>query len=711
MDQKKIKRRGFIQSTAIGTGGLILGFNWITSCKPDENISIKVIKELPDNWYNFNAYLKIGENGLVTIMSPNPEIGQGVKTSMPMIVAEELDVAWENVVVEQAPLNISWYKRQVAGGSQSIRQEWQTLREAGATAKELLKSAAAKRWNVEPDVLTVSNGIITNARGETFHYGELALEASDIEIPESVSLKDPSEFKIIGKSKTNVDMEGILTGQALFGIDTFREGMLYAAAIRPPAFGDQLIGFDADEASNVDGVHSIFEFDNKIAVLANSTWTAFKAKKLIKAQWKSPDRIQDSEFHDEVLKQHLEKKPEEALYSEGDVFKSFEEADEVFERTYSAPFLPHNCMEPMNFFAHVTDEKAELYGPVQTPKQSKIEISEEFGIPMENIQVGMSRMGGGFGRRLNRDYVHEAAAISKLSGYPVQLCFTREDDMHSGSYRPAASYKIKAGIKDGKMNAYHLTEACFNRSMFGFMAKNFPAKTLESCRVDTHAIESPINFGYWRAPFTNFLAYAQQCFFDELAEKLNVDAVDFRLSLLENANFTEDEINEFYDPKRLAEVIKEVAKMSNWYADSKTKYLGFSAYYSHNTYIAEVAEVINSDGEPKVSTVYCAVDCGIVVNPTGALNQIEGSILDGIGHAMYANFPFKDGKPVPSNFNQYRMLRMRDIPEVKVSFIKSNIDPTGLGEPGLPPIGAAVSNAIYKMTGSRIYSQPLIKQS
>ena len=708
-------RRSFMKVSLATGGGMLLGFNFLTGCKPDTELArAAFVPPLPNpsQWFDINAYLKIGDTGLVTIISPNPEIGQNVKTSMPMIVAEELDVDWKDVVVEQSPLNVNDFDRQVAGGSQSIRQSWTALRQAGATARHLLLETAAEKWSVKPEECTVSNGVITSPTGETIGYGELANEAGKREVPEEVTLKDPSEFKIIGHSKTNVDMEGILTGEPLFGIDTKVEGMKYAVAIRPPSFGQELNNFDASSAEQVAGVDQIFQFGNKIAIVANSTWAAMKAQKLVQANWNDVDKLEDSEYHSAILKEHTEKLSDEPRRVDGDVEKAFAEADMIFDKYYEAPFLPHACMEPMNFFAHVTDDKAEILGPIQTPKWTQSRVGKVLGYAeddYEKVTVGMTRMGGGFGRRLYGDFAEEAAEISQKVGAPIQLVFTREDDMMAGTYRPASAYKIKAGIKDGKMTAYHLTEAFFNGSMFGSMPSNFPAGAVANYRVDCHNIETNLTTGAWRAPYANFLAYAEQAFFDELAGELNQDAVSLRLALFENAknNPVGEEHN--YEVDKFVGVINLVKEKSSWPDKKPGVHLGFSAYYSHNTYVAEVAEVKMVDDVPQVQKVICAVDCGIVVNPLAAINQIEGGIVDGIGHAMYDNFEFEAGQTQQKNYNNYRLIRCDEAPAVEVHFVKSNNDPTGLGEPTLPPAGGALANAIAAATGKRYYQQPFIK--
>lgn len=695
-------RRSFLKASIAGGGGLMLSFSWLAACSPSE-----ATKALPSEWFNLNAYLSIADNGEVTIMSPNPEVGQNVKTSMPMIVAEELDVKWEDVIVKQAPLNSESFTRQVAGGSQSIRQGWQSLRMAGATAREMLKNAAAKQWNVSAADCSTADGYVIHG-SDKLSYGEIATMAAGMKVPEEVKLKDPSTYKIIGTDRGNVDIEGIITGKPLFGVDTRKEGMQYAVVLRPPAFGLKLKSFDDTEARKVNGVSDVIQFESKVAVLANSTWAAIKGQRALKAEWEKDTMLESTSYHDKTMRAMLDKKAAEPKRSDGNARAQLASADKVFEKVYEAPFLPHNAMEPMNFYAHVTADKAEFIGPVQTPERTRSQIAELLGRPEKDITLDLTRMGGGFGRRLYGDFALEAAAISNLSKKPVMVVFTREDDMTAGTYRPAAKYKFKAAIKDGNMVAYHLVGAGVNMGN-ATRENNFPASTLDHYLVESHNLESNITTGAWRAPITNFLAFAEQSFFDELASELGKDPIQFRLDLFARAK--ENPVGELqYDVDKSVGVIKLAAEKSNWGNAPEGVYQGFSTYYSHNTYVAEVAEVIMQGNTPVVKRVVCAIDCGIVVNPVGAINQVQGGVIDGIGHAMYGDFSFENGQPQTRNFDKYRLIRMKESPEVEVHFVKSYNDPTGLGEPALPPAGGAIANAIAKATGKRFYKQPFIKE-
>jgi len=700
----KTNRRSFIKVSTAAGGGLMLGFSWI-SCKPDAKVAATL--PMPDTWFDVNAFLKIGDTGLVSIVSPNPEIGQNVKTSMPMIVAEELGVDWKDVIVEQAGLSKD-FDRQVAGGSQSIRKSWDSLRTAGATAREMLVSAAAEKLEVDAESCTVENGIITHSSGKSISFGEVASLASQQVVPTDIKFKDPNAYTIIGTDRKNVDGPAIVNGTPLFGIDTRKDGMLYASVLRPPAFGQSLASYDDTAAKAVSGVKEVIKIGDKIAVLGDSNWSAIKGKKRLKANWISDGKAESTADHDAAMSKILEKSKGESLRKDGDAAKAIAEADFVLDRTYEAPFLPHNCMEPMNFMASVEGDKCYAEGPIQTPQWTQSRIATAIGIEPENVEIKLTRMGGGFGRRLYGDFAEEVAMISQKAGVPIQLLYTREDDMTAGTYRPASKYRIQAAVKDGKLTGYKLTEAAINGNMYGLIAHFFPAGCISNYEVVAGKVESNITTGAWRAPYTNFLGFAEQSFFDELAEHLKIDPVQLRLDLLENVKGTTDE-NIEYSGERMQGVIRLAAEKSGWGKTNDGVYQGFSAYYSHNTHVAEVAEVVIEDNRPIVKKVYCAVDCGIVINPLAATNQIEGGIIDGIGHAMYGDLSFDKGKPSAANFDRYRLIRNMEAPEVEVHFVQNVLSPTGLGEPSLPPAGGAVANAIKAATGNRFYKQPFIQ--
>lgn len=713
-----------MRTSSLASGGLLIGFNLFNACKPKSEPPVD-LSQL--NYNDFNAFIEIADNGAVTIYSPNPEIGQGVKTSMPMIIAEELDVSWDNVYVKQGILDTENYTRQVAGGSQSIRQGWDALRQTGATARQMLVNAAAARWGVDASECTTKEGVITNSKGESLGYGEVVKDAAQLEIPEDVKLKDRKDYTIIGTDRSNVDIDEIITGKPLFGLDYKVDNMVYAAVVRPPAFGKKLISFDAAQARTMPGVIDVITIgekvrklaeeedfmptlvsqSDKVVVIAETTWQAIKARDAVKAEWEDDTKLESSADHDQILTDLLNGKKFETMRSDGNVAKAFSSADQILERTYESPFLPHNCLEPMNFFAHVTDEQVHLVGPIQTPEWKAGLVSKLLGRDPSEIRLEMTRMGGGFGRRLYGDFVIEAAEIADAIRKPVKVFYTREDDMNDGIYRMAIKYRIKAGIKDGEVVAYHLKEAAVNSNMYGLIPNFFPAGAIENYQVDVASYTSNITTGAWRAPYTNFLAFAEQSFFDELAELMDVDRVQLRLDLLQKVKGTTDERIE-YSPERMEKVIQTAVEKSGWGKQPEGVYQGFVNYYCHNSHVAEVADVVVEDGKPVVKKITCVVDCGIVVNPLGAKNQCEGGVIDGVGHSMYGELTFENGAAVASNFDRYRLIRMKEAPTVEVHFMENDYSPTGLGEPTLPPAGGAIANAFKAATGKRLYNQPFI---
>ena len=706
----KFSRRGFLKTASLVGGGMVIGFNFFTSCSTDEPLEIVDLTKLDYN--EFNAYIQISNSGKVTIFSPNPEIGQGVKTSMPMLIAEELDVAWSDVRVVQGKWDSENYKDQFAGGSEGIKRAWEPLRQTGATAKQMLINAAAIKWAVNPSECHVEQGVIIHTSGKKLGYGEVAIEAAKLEVPEGLTLKDPKDFNIIGTEKRNVDNPSITTGKPLYGLDYHEDGMVYANVLRPPAFGKGLESIDDTESRAVSGVIDVITFGDKVAVIATSTWAAMKGKNLLQATWKETSPLESTDLHHQKMfgildETNLDNKLT-SMRKDGNIDTAFEKADKIIERTYETPFKPHNCLEPMNFFAHVTDEKVRLVGPVQTPEWTANRVATLLGRDITEVQLDLTRMGGGFGRRLYGDFALEAAEISKLANLPVSVVFSREDDMTAGTYRPAVKYKLKASIKENKITGYHVTEAGITDNMYDLIPNFFPAGSIENYQVDIANYQSNITVGAWRAPVTNFHAVAEQSFFDELAQELAIDPVKLKLDLLDIASQNPED-DRLFDPERFKGVIELVVEKSNWGKPTPNRFQGFSSYFCHNTHVAEVVEIEMIKGIPVVKKVHCAIDCGIVVNPLGAINQVKGGIIDGIGTAMYGELTFKEGVPQSNNFNNYRMIRMNETPDIEVHFVQNNISPTGLGEPALPPIGAALNNAIFSATGQRLTKIPFMQ--
>lgn len=715
-------RRSFIKVTAAAGGGMLLGFSSLIGCQPD--VVEEEILTMPGQWFDMNGFIKIGDNGVVTILSPNPEIGQNIKTSMPMIVAEELDVDWSKVVVEQAGLDTQKYTRQVAGGSQSIRQGWKSLRTAGATARRMILESASKKWEVPVEELSTDKGIVHHkATSKSDHYGAFATGASDIEVPDEIALKDPKDFKIIGNSKIrNVDGKAIVTGTAEFGMDYEEEGMCIAMVEHPPAFGMILSSFNQDEIKSMPGIIDAMQVDTSfleksdwlskafkknsmIAIVGNTTWEVMKAKKALKAKWEYGSEGENTTDHESKLTSLIEEVIEPKRL-DGNPKEAFATAAKIIEKTYSAPFLPHNTMSPMNFFADVQADKARFVGPIQLPEIASKSLSEVLEIPLENISIMMTRMGGGFGRRLYGNWMYEAGLISRQVRKPVKLIYSREDDMTFGTYRPAYKVKYRAAIdQDNNLSAFEISGAGIHGGPV--WENRFPAGAVANYRAQDQELASNISTGAWRAPKSNFIAGAEQSFLDEIAEAIGQDPLAFRLSLLEKAKSNPIGEDNDYDPERYAGVLQLVKEKSNWDTKISGVHRGLAAYYCHNSYVAQVVDIIIQDDKPIIKKVWNAVDCGIVVNPEGAKNQLEGGAIDGIGHAMYGGITFENGKPIQNNFDKYRLIRHQDAPlDIETFFVDNGIDPTGLGEPGLPPVIGALANALYRATNKRYYNQP-----
>ncbi|MEP0712994.1 MAG: molybdopterin cofactor-binding domain-containing protein, partial [Algoriphagus sp.] len=551
---KKLTRRSFLKVSTLAGGGMMLSFSWLAGCKPTP----EQILTMPEEWFEINSYIKIGENGAVTLFNPNPEFGSNVKTSLPMILAEELDVDWKNVFVEQADFYPERFDRQFTGGSQGVRQAWKPLRTAGATARQLLVNAAAQTWNVPAGEITTHAGMVEHTgSGKKAGYGELAFLAGTLEAPdpETVKLKDISDFKIIGNSKKNVDGLKIVTGKPIFTMDHKVEWMKYAAIVHPPAFGMKIKSFDKSSVTSLPGIQDAFEiklfkddyernffdtttFPEVIAIVGNSTWEVLQAKRSLQAEWeqapesqfkmagwggnvsdvKVPSGLEDTSSHKEKMDQYLSK-PGNVIRKDGDPEGAFKKASRVLERTYSAPFLAHNTMEPMNAFADVKGDKAVIYGPTQAPESIMNALSSSLGLPKENIQINLARMGGGFGRRAYSHHFTEAALISQKIQAPVSMVYSREDDMSAGVYRPAYSATYRAALdENNKLLALHVKAGGIPESPLH--ANRFPAGAIDNYLAESWQVESNITIGAFRAPRSNFIAGAEQSFLDELAEEM-----------------------------------------------------------------------------------------------------------------------------------------------------------------------------------------------
>jgi isoquinoline 1-oxidoreductase subunit beta len=737
-----ISRRNFLKSSALAGGGLMIGFSWTSSLASMTN----EINSAPNELSELTGYLKISSDGIVTIMSPNPEGGQNVKTTMPMIVAEELDVDWKGVVVEQADLNTKYFTRQTIGGSQAIRQGWKSLRTAGAAARQMLREAAAQAWEVSVDEVTTEDGILHhNKSGKMASYGSMASAAAKVPAPKEVKLKDKKDFKLIGTSQKNVDGQKIVTGQPLFGSDIRRDGMLIAMIVHPPAFGLKFKSVNDSSVKSMPGIKEIFPikvmnddyertffdtctFNEVVAIVGQTTWEVMNAKKALKIEWEPiaeqmikrnalgrqetvtiPAGLESTKKHTEALAEMMTK-PGNVARQDGNPEDAFKSAAKIIEHTYHAPFLAHNCMEPMNFFADVTADKAELVGPLQKPEMTEQTLSARLGMPIEKITIQMTRLGGGFGRRSYAHWLIEAALISQKVKAPVKLIYTREDDMTSGVYRPAYSVLYRAAL-DARNNliGFHVKAGGIPESPLE--ANRFPAGAVENYLAEDFTVKSNITTGSFRAPRSNFMAAAEQSFLDEVAEAAGKDPFEFRLELLDRALTKPVGQGNDYEASRYAGVLKLAREKSGWGTNQINVHRGVSAYFCHNSYVAQVLDVTIEKGKPIVTRVCCAVDCGIVVNPDAATNLAEGAIVDALGNALYGELTFINGVPDKNNFNKYRMIRYSEAPKaIDVHFVQNDIDPTGMGEPTFPPVFGALANALYKATGKRFYTQPFMSQ-
>ena len=576
------------------------------------------------------------------------------------------------------------------------------------------------------------------------HFGEMASLAATLPVPEEVPLKEISEFKLIGKSHKNVEAKNILTGKQLFGIDYKKEGMLIAMIIHPPAHGMRLKSFDDSAARNLPSISDIFQikshqddyertffdttsFTDLVAVVGKYTWEVMNAKKAVKVEWEEFSTYEEKRdwngrkenrtipgglesCGDQMSKMGEATQKAKTVRKDGNPEAAFAKAAKFIERTYRGPFLAHNCMEPMNFFAHVQDGKVACAGPLQKPELTEKALSSRLGIPIENIQIEMTRLGGGYGRRSYAHWLIEAAVISQKVNAPIKLIYSREDDMTGGIYRPMYQATYRAALdKDNNLIGFHVNAGGLVEPPL--YPDRFPAGAVENYWAEEWTVPSNITVGSFRAPRSNFIAAAEQSFLDEVAEAAGKDPIDFRLELLRKAKENPVGKNNDYDPDRFIGVLELVKVKTNWGQTQTGISRGVSAYFCHNSYTAQVLDLKMANGLIQIEKVYSALDCGLLINPDSAKNLCEGSVVDGIGTAMFGELTFNQGVPDKSNFDQYRMIRMKEAPKaIETHFVESQFEPTGLGEPAYPPVFAALANALYRATGKRFYDQPFTKQ-
>ena len=709
-----VPRRSFLQVVALVGGGLMLGAY-------TREAEAQVNAGAADPFVP-NAFIRITPDGKITIIAKNPEEGQGVKQSLPMIICEELDVEWSQVTIEQADSDESRYGRQFAGGSLSTPMNYDNHRRVGAAARAMLVVAAAKTWNVPEAELVTSRGMVThNASGRRLSYGELATTAATMPVPDlaKVTLKDPKTFKLLGKRVPGIDNHKIVTGQPLFGIDVMVPGMLHAVFEKCPVFGGKVVSANLDGIRKQPGVTHAFVVDGVgtaldglmpgVAIVADSWYNANKARTQLQVTWnEGATASQNSAWFAQQARELSQKPADRVVRKDGDVDGAFASAAKVVEAEYFYPFISHATLEPQNCTAHFKDGKLEIWAPTQMPQPGRDLVSKTMGIAGSDIIIHLTRIGGGFGRRLKNDYMVEAAWISRVVHAPVKLLWTREDDMHHDHYRQAGFHFLKAAVDaQGKVTAWR------NRVVLeGVRPAEWPARYVPNYLLELSTLPHGVPTGALRAPGSNGIAFAIQSFVDEVAHAAGKDPLQFRLDLLTPAVAALPADN--FNAERARGVLELVREKSGWgkTAPRKGRGMGVAFHFSHMGYFAEVVDAsVDAKGVVTVHKAWVAGDVGSqITNLSGAENQCQGACIDGVSAALGQVITIENGRAVQANFDTYPLLRMNRSFPVEVHFKATDNPPTGMGEPALPPVIPALCNAIFAATGKRIRSLPIGSQ-
>jgi isoquinoline 1-oxidoreductase beta subunit len=689
----QINRRDFIKYTGLTTVGLTFGF-YITSAE-------KLVAQETRTVFSPNLWLQIDKDGIVTITMHRSEMGQKIWTSLPMIVAEELEADWSKIKVVQGNLNEE-YGSQQTGGSESVRTSYDKLRKAGATAREMLISAAAIEWGVERETCFAENGHIFNSiTGNKLGYGQLIDRANTLPVPKTVTLKDPKDFKIIGTSKKSLIQSSKIDGSLKYGYDLQSPGMLTAMVIHSPVVVGKVESFDSSKALNVNGVKKVFEISSGVAIVGENTWSVLQGKKKINIEWDpGNNKDLDSETISETFKNALSKKSEIVL-EKGDFTDEYTNSETRLEAIYEAPYLDHATMEPMNCTVKIENGKCEMWVPTQNPAGAFSEAQKITGFPKENIRIHTLKAGGGFGRRLAADYVTEAVEIAMQVNSAVKVIRTREEDIKNGIYRPATLNQVKAGLDINGMPS-----SWFNRIsgpdnahyMYITMGSDDLPYDIPNININYVRSKMDIPIGALRSVGHIQNAFVNECFIDELANLANQDPFEYRRSLMKNN-------------ARQLNVLEVAAEKADWKGrNNNKKFYGIASHYSFQSYAAMVAEIsFDEKNKLKIERIICAIDCGLVINPDGVRAQVESGVALALTAVLFGEITFKNGKVQQSNFHDYKLIKMDQMPRIETHIIPSHEAPTGAGEPPVPPTAPALANAIFAATGIRHRSLPITK--